>query len=74
MGGNSPQWRVNETAARIARGEVRLALIAGAEAMHGLQLARKAGVKLALGPRPARRRWSATRAGATTTSSSATTR
>ncbi|MGH7785601.1 MAG: acetyl-CoA acetyltransferase [Candidatus Binatia bacterium] len=46
MGGNSPQWRVNETAARIARGEVRLALIAGAEAMHGLQMARKAGVQL----------------------------
>jgi acetyl-CoA C-acetyltransferase len=47
IGGNSPQWRVNETAARIARGEVRLALIAGAEAVGGLQLARKAGVKLA---------------------------
>lgn len=46
IGGNSPQWRVNETAARIARGEVRLALIAGAEAVAGLQLARKAGVKL----------------------------
>jgi acetyl-CoA C-acetyltransferase len=46
MGGNSPQWRVNETAERIARGEVRLALIAGAEVMHGLQLARRAGVKL----------------------------
>jgi len=47
LGGNSPQWRVNETAARIARGEVRLALIAGAEAVAGLQMARKAGVKLA---------------------------
>jgi acetyl-CoA C-acetyltransferase len=46
MGGNSPQWRINETAERIARGEVRLALIAGAEAMHGAQLARRAGVKL----------------------------
>ena len=46
MGGNSPQWRINETAERIARGEVRLALIAGAEAMHGLQLARRAGVQL----------------------------
>jgi acetyl-CoA C-acetyltransferase len=46
MGGNSPQWRVNETAGRIARGEVRLALIAGAEAMNGLQIARRAGVKL----------------------------
>lgn len=46
MGGNSPQWRVNETAERIARGEVRLALIAGAEAMHGLRVARKAGHRL----------------------------
>jgi acetyl-CoA C-acetyltransferase len=46
IGGNSPQWRVNETADRIARGEVRLALIAGAEALHGLQLARSAGVQL----------------------------
>lgn len=50
IGGNSPQWRVNETAARIARGEVRLALIAGAEAVAGLQLARKAGVKLDWAP------------------------
>lgn len=50
IGGNSPQWRVNETAARIARGEVRLALIAGAEAMAGLQMARKAGVKLDWAP------------------------
>ena len=50
IGGNSPQWRVNETAARIARGEVRLALIAGAEAVGGLQMARKAGVKLAWAP------------------------
>jgi acetyl-CoA C-acetyltransferase len=46
MGGNSPQWRINETADLIARGEVRLALITGAEAMHGLQLARRAGVAL----------------------------
>jgi len=46
MGGNSPQWRVNETADRIARGKVRLALLAGAEAMHGMQLAARAGVRL----------------------------
>src|SRR5262249_44190565 len=50
MGGNSPQWRINETAERIARGGVRLALIAGAEAMHGLQLARRAGVQLDWAP------------------------
>ncbi|MDX2167978.1 MAG: acetyl-CoA acetyltransferase [Deltaproteobacteria bacterium] len=46
IGGNSPQWRVNETAERIARGEVRVALIAGAEAMAGAALARRAGIKL----------------------------
>lgn len=50
IGGNSPQWRVNETAARIARGEVRLALIAGAEAVAGAALARKAGVRLEWAP------------------------
>src|SRR5262245_25596860 len=32
LGGNTPQLQVNETADRIAAGEVRLALIAGAEA------------------------------------------
>lgn len=51
VGGNSPQWRVNESAERIARGEIRLALLAGAEAMHGLRIARRAGVKLDWGPR-----------------------
>src|SRR3990172_4341680 len=30
LGGNSPQWLVNETAEAIARGDVRVALIAGA--------------------------------------------
>jgi len=43
IGGNTPQWLVNETAAAIVRGDVRLALLAGAEAMHSLRLARKAG-------------------------------
>jgi acetyl-CoA C-acetyltransferase len=43
LGGNSPQWRVNETSERIRQGEVDIALIAGAEAMHGLRLLRKAG-------------------------------
>ena len=51
MGGNSPQWRINETADRIARGEVRVALIAGAEALHSLNLARKAGATLEWGSR-----------------------
>jgi len=43
IGGNTPQWLVNETAARIAAGEVRLALIAGAEAVHTVLRARQAG-------------------------------
>lgn len=47
IGGNSPQSLVNATAARIARGEVGLALLAGAEVMNGVKRARRAGVKLA---------------------------
>jgi acetyl-CoA C-acetyltransferase len=43
IGGNTPQWLVNETAERIVKGDVRLAVIAGAEAMHSVRLARKAG-------------------------------
>jgi acetyl-CoA C-acetyltransferase len=46
VGGNTPQWLVNETAARIAAGEVELALLAGAEAMHSLVRARRAGMRL----------------------------
>ena len=34
IGGNTPQWLVNRTADRIARGEISVALLAGAEAMH----------------------------------------
>jgi acetyl-CoA C-acetyltransferase len=56
MGGNTPQWLINETAARIAAGTVRCALIAGVEAFHSMRRARKAGVKLAWtrdnGPEP----------------------
>ncbi len=50
MGGNSPQWRVNESADRIARGEISMALIAGAEAFHSLKVARREGVELRWGP------------------------
>ncbi len=46
VGGNTPQWLVNETADRIARGEVRVALLAGAEAMASFARARKAKVRL----------------------------
>jgi len=46
VGGNTPQWLVNETAARIADGRVGLALLAGAEAVHSVVRARKGGVAL----------------------------
>jgi acetyl-CoA C-acetyltransferase len=51
IGGNTPQWQVNETAERIAAGEVQVALIAGAEAMFSARRAQKTGVQL---PWPAR--------------------
>jgi acetyl-CoA C-acetyltransferase len=41
VGGNTPQWLVNETAADIAAGRVRLALLAGAEAVHTAVRARR---------------------------------
>jgi acetyl-CoA C-acetyltransferase len=47
IGGNTPQSLVNDLAARVAAGEVELALLAGAEAMHSLTRARRAGVALA---------------------------
>jgi len=46
VGGNTPQWLVNTTADRIARGEVRLALLCGVEAMYSFTRARKAKVHL----------------------------
>jgi acetyl-CoA C-acetyltransferase len=51
IGGNTPQWLVNETAEAIAKGTVRLALLAGAESMHSLRLARKAGQQPDWSPR-----------------------
>lgn len=35
IGATAPQWLINRTAERIVRGESRLALVAGAEAMRG---------------------------------------
>ena len=49
VGGNTPQWLVNETASRIAAGRVRVALLAGAEAVRSVVRARKARVPLAWG-------------------------
>ncbi len=46
IGGNTPQSLVNETAERIVRGDVRLALLAGADAVHSLRLAAKRGEQL----------------------------
>src|SRR5262245_12189980 len=47
VGGNTPQWLVNETAVEIAAGRVRLALLAGAEAVRTVLRARKARHQLA---------------------------
>jgi acetyl-CoA C-acetyltransferase len=46
IGGNMPQWVVNETAAKIAAGRVRLALLAGAEALHALGRAQRSRTRL----------------------------
>jgi acetyl-CoA C-acetyltransferase len=46
IGGNTPQSLVNETAERIVRGDIRLALLAGADAVHSLRLAGKRGEQL----------------------------
>ncbi|MBN1365948.1 MAG: acetyl-CoA acetyltransferase [Syntrophaceae bacterium] len=42
IGGNTPQWLVNRAAKKIVRGEIEMALICGAEAMHTVSSARKA--------------------------------
>lgn len=51
IGGNTPQWQVNEISERIASGEVRLALLVGAEAMYSLRRAQKSGIALPWPPR-----------------------
>jgi acetyl-CoA C-acetyltransferase len=51
VGGNTPQWLVNETADAIACGDVRVALIAGGEAMYSARRARQRGVDLGWSPR-----------------------
>jgi acetyl-CoA C-acetyltransferase len=51
-GGNSPQMLVNDTASAIQRGELDVALIAGAEAMYTRFLARKTGDWLAWTKQP----------------------
>jgi len=51
VGGNTPQWRINELGERIAAGELRSALVAGGEAFHSVKLAGKAGATLDWGPK-----------------------
>src|SRR5262249_32563297 len=46
-GGNTPQWLVNETAAKIADGRISLALLVGAEAVRTVVRARRTRTKLA---------------------------
>ncbi|MBI3784329.1 MAG: acetyl-CoA acetyltransferase [Deltaproteobacteria bacterium] len=46
VGGNTPQWLVNETAEQIAAGRVRFALLAGAESVYTLARARRAHAAL----------------------------
>jgi acetyl-CoA C-acetyltransferase len=46
VGGNTPQWLVNETAAQIAAGRTRVALLAGAEAVRSVLRARRQQVAL----------------------------
>ncbi len=46
VGGETPQRLINETAQAIAEGRTKIALLAGAEAIASLRLARKAGRRL----------------------------
>ena len=43
VGATAPQWLINRTAERIARGEARLGLVAGAEAMRSVARLRASG-------------------------------
>lgn len=51
LGGNTPQWLVNQTADSIAEGRVGLALLVGAEAMRTRRRARRQEVTLDWTPR-----------------------
>ena len=46
LGGNTPQWLVNETAEKLASGDIRLALVAGSEAVLSTTRARREGTTL----------------------------
>jgi acetyl-CoA C-acetyltransferase len=51
VGGNTPQWQVNEVADAIHRRDINVALIAGAEAVYSARRARTKGVDLGWSPR-----------------------
>ncbi|MBI5285893.1 MAG: acetyl-CoA acetyltransferase [Chloroflexi bacterium] len=51
IGGNTPQWQVNEAAQAIHAGDAKFVLIAGAEAMYSARRARAKGVDLGWSPR-----------------------
>jgi acetyl-CoA C-acetyltransferase len=51
VGGNTPQWLVNETAEAIHNGELKLALLVGAEAVYSARRARTRGIDLGWSPR-----------------------
>lgn len=53
LGGNTPQWQVNEAAERIHDGDLKLVLIAGAECVYSARRARTKGVDLGWSPRGA---------------------
>lgn len=46
VGGNTPQYLVNECAERIAKGEMTSALLCGAEALRTVALAQRGGISL----------------------------
>jgi len=46
VGGNTPQYLVNECAERIAKGEIGSALLCGAEALRTVALAQRSGISL----------------------------
>jgi acetyl-CoA C-acetyltransferase len=51
VGGNTPQWQVNEAADAIHRGDASVVLIAGAECVYSARRARTKGIDLGWSPR-----------------------
>jgi acetyl-CoA C-acetyltransferase len=51
LGGNTPQWQVNEAAERVHNGDLKFVLIAGAECVYSARRARTKGIDLGWSPR-----------------------